>query len=218
MTHKSYWSWLIARERMLRLNSQLPLTSLLPSYLAPSQNLQSVARGSITFSIDSKRQQQTFSRHCCWEGTFSARGFTFTFTFTTSSDLLPSLGELRLPYPTSLPCLKDWGTWEHNVADVNFTWPRWYNRVQQKRFLIYIKLQPWVISMFYGSNLSLWRVSGRQVNALYCSSVICSQTSTCSFQRLQWGNRNMENVHIKFPRSVGRLCVQLPVQRRGTIH
>lgn len=92
---------MIPRERTLRLNS------LLPPYLAPPQNLQSVARGSITFAIDSTRQQQTFSRRCCWERVFSSRGFTFRFT--TSFDLLPSLGEPRLSYPIPLPCLKDRG-------------------------------------------------------------------------------------------------------------
>lgn len=174
MTHKSYGNGLIPRERMLCLNL------LLPPDLAPPQNLQSVARH---FSIDSKRQQQTLSRHCCWEKKIFVSG-------VPHSDSLPASTSCPLwgthAYLTPFPCLasKTEGTWEHNVTDVNFTWPHWYNRTQQKTFLIYMEPQSWVIPIFCGSNLSLWRDSGQQVNVLYRLSVICSQTSASLFQRL----------------------------------
>uniref|UniRef100_A0A663F0Z6 Uncharacterized protein n=1 Tax=Aquila chrysaetos chrysaetos TaxID=223781 RepID=A0A663F0Z6_AQUCH len=62
------------------------------------------------------------------------------------SDSLPVLTYCPLwgnnIYLTPFPCpaSKTEGTWERNITYVNFTWPHWYNRTQQKRFLIYIKL------------------------------------------------------------------------------
>lgn len=94
MTHKSYGNGLIPRERMLCLNL------LLPPDLDPPQNLQSVARH---FSIDSKRQQQTLSRHCCWEKKSLFQGFHIRIHYLLRPLVLSGGPTPILPHFPALP-------------------------------------------------------------------------------------------------------------------
>lgn len=163
--------------------------SLLPPYLAPPQNLLSVARGSITFAIDSIRQQQTFSRHCCWEEIFSSRGFTFRFT--TCFDLLPSLGEQHLSYPISLPCLKDRGDMgmQHHLRELYMA-----SLVQQDATeeVPHLHKAP-IMSHLYLLQLQLVTLTSLRMASERTIPFVSHMLTNVGlvFQCLQWGNRKM---------------------------